>query len=33
VFLYFYDYSASPATRTAFSQLPVLPSVGVEFVF
>jgi hypothetical protein len=33
VFLYFYDYSTSPATRTAFSQLPVLPSVGLEFVF
>lgn len=33
VFLYFYDYSTSPATRSAFSQLPVLPSVGVEFAF
>jgi hypothetical protein len=33
VFLYFYDYTTAPATRTAFSQLPVLPSVGVEFAF
>ncbi len=33
VFLYFYDYSTAPARRTAFSQLPVLPSVGLEFAF
>jgi hypothetical protein len=33
VFLYFYDYTTAPATRTAFSQLPVLPSVGLEFAF
>ncbi len=33
VFLYFYDYTTAPATRSAISQLPVLPSVGLEFAF
>jgi hypothetical protein len=33
VFLYFYDYSGAPATRRAISQLPLLPSFGVEFEF
>ncbi len=33
VFLYFYDYDEAPPTRSAISQLPVLPSVGVEFEF
>jgi hypothetical protein len=33
VFLYFYDYTTAPATRSAISQLPLLPSVGLEFAF
>ncbi|KPJ91096.1 MAG: hypothetical protein AMS18_09320 [Gemmatimonas sp. SG8_17] len=33
VFLYTYDYTTAPATRSAISQLPLLPTVGVEFVF
>jgi hypothetical protein len=33
VFIYTYDYTTAPATRSAVSQLPLLPSVGVEFVF
>jgi hypothetical protein len=33
VFLYFYDYNNTPPTRRAISQLPLLPSVGVEFEF
>jgi hypothetical protein len=33
VFLYTYDYTSVPAKRSAISQLPLLPSVGVEFVF
>ena len=33
VFLYSFDYSRSPATRSAVSQLPLLPTVGLEFEF
>ena len=33
VFVYMYDYDDSPATRTGISQLPLLPSFGLEFVF
>jgi hypothetical protein len=33
VFIYFYDYTTAPATRSAISQLPLLPSVGLEFAF
>jgi hypothetical protein len=33
VFLYTYDYTTAPAKRSAISQLPLLPSVGVEFIF
>jgi hypothetical protein len=33
VFVYLFDYDGSPATRTGFSQLPLLPSFGVEFQF
>jgi hypothetical protein len=32
-FIYTYDYTTAPATRSAVSQLPLLPTVGVEFVF
>lgn len=31
VFLYFFDYSDVPATRTGVSQLPFLPTFGLEF--
>ncbi len=30
VFIYTYDFTSSPATRAGFSQLPVLPTFGVE---
>ncbi|NIM52742.1 MAG: TonB-dependent receptor [Gemmatimonadales bacterium] len=33
VFLYTFDYSSTPATRSSVSQLPLLPSIGVEFEF
>ena len=33
VFLYFFDYLDVPATRTGVSQLPFLPTFGVEFSF
>ena len=33
VFLYTYDYTSVPATRSAVSQLPLLPSIGMEFIF
>ncbi len=33
VFIYLWDYSTSPATQSAVSQIPLLPSVGLEFVF
>jgi hypothetical protein len=33
VFVYLFDYDDSPAIRTGFSQLPLLPSFGVEFQF
>jgi hypothetical protein len=29
VFLYQFDYSAAPPTRTAYSQLPLLPTIGL----
>jgi hypothetical protein len=33
VFLYFFDYGAVPTTRTGVSQLPFLPTFGLEFTF
>ncbi|MDH5804710.1 MAG: TonB-dependent receptor [Gemmatimonadota bacterium] len=33
VFLYTYNYTTVPATRSAISQLPLLPSIGMEFTF
>lgn len=33
VFLYFFDYLDAPPTRTGVSQLPLLPTFGLEFVF
>jgi hypothetical protein len=33
VFLYFFDYGVSPPTRTGVSQLPFLPTFGVEVTF
>jgi hypothetical protein len=33
VWVYTFDYDRSPPTRTGFSQLPFLPTVGVEFTF
>ena len=33
VFLYFFDYVDAPPTRTGVSQLPLLPTFGLEFVF
>ncbi len=33
VFLYTFDYNDSPPTRTSVSQLPLLPSIGLEFEF
>ena len=33
VFFYVFDYTGSPPTRTGISQLPLLPSFGVEFEF
>ena len=33
VFLYFFDYVGAPPTRTGVSQLPLLPTFGLEFVF
>jgi hypothetical protein len=33
VFLYFFDYGESPPTRTGVSQIPFLPTFGVEFHF
>jgi hypothetical protein len=32
-FVYVYDYGVSPATRTGVSQIPLLPTFGVEFWF
>jgi hypothetical protein len=32
-FVYVFDYGASPATRTGVSQIPLLPTFGVEFWF
>ena len=31
VFLYFFDYGDAPPTRTGVSQIPLLPTFGVEF--
>lgn len=33
VFLYYTDYGASPPTRTGVSQLPLLPTFGIEVAF
>jgi hypothetical protein len=33
VFVYFFDYSIRPPVRTAVSQFPFLPSVGVTVAF
>jgi len=33
VFFYVFDFTSSPSTRQAVSQLPLLPSFGVEFQF
>jgi TonB dependent receptor-like, beta-barrel/Carboxypeptidase regulatory-like domain/TonB-dependent Receptor Plug Domain len=33
VFLYFFDYGVTPPTRTGVSQLPFLPSFGIEVHF
>ena len=33
VFLYFFDYGNSPPTRTGISQMPLLPTFGVEIRF
>ncbi len=33
VFVYMFDYSTSPATRSGYSQLPILPTIGVEVEF
>lgn len=33
VFFYTFDYGATPPTRSALSQLPLLPTVGLEFEF
>lgn len=33
VFVYFFDYQDAPPTRTGVSQLPVLPTFGIEFTF
>jgi len=31
VFMYDFNYEASPPTRTAYSQIPFFPSIGVTF--
>jgi hypothetical protein len=31
VWVYSFDYDHAPPTRTGFSQLPILPTIGVEF--
>jgi hypothetical protein len=33
VFFYTFDYGTAPPTRSAISQLPLLPTVGLEFEF
>lgn len=33
VFVYRFDYRATPPTRTGLTQLPLLPTLGVEFEF
>jgi hypothetical protein len=33
IFIYVFDYTNSPATRQGISQLPFIPSFGVEFEF
>jgi hypothetical protein len=33
VFLYFFDYGNVPPTRTGLSQLPFLPTFGLEVRF
>jgi hypothetical protein len=32
-FLYVFDYGDTPPTRTGVSQIPLLPTFGVEFWF
>jgi hypothetical protein len=31
VWVYSFNYDVSPPTRTGFSQLPIFPTIGVEF--
>ena len=31
VFLYFFDYGATPARREGVSQVPFFPTFGIEF--
>jgi hypothetical protein len=33
VFIYTFDYTSTPATRSAVSQIPLLPTLGLEFAF
>ncbi|MDJ0766968.1 MAG: TonB-dependent receptor, partial [Myxococcota bacterium] len=33
VWVYSFNYDRAPPTRTGFSQLPILPTIGVEFEF
>jgi hypothetical protein len=33
VFMYVFDYSASPPTKESISQFPLLPSAGVSIHF
>jgi hypothetical protein len=33
IFFYIFDYTSSPGTRQGVSQLPFIPSFGVEFAF
>jgi hypothetical protein len=33
VFVYQYDYRAVPPTRAGITQLPILPTLGVEFEY
>jgi len=31
VFVYLFDYTKTPATRSGYSQLPIFPTIGIEF--
>ncbi|HEX9727956.1 MAG TPA: TonB-dependent receptor [Gemmatimonadales bacterium] len=33
VFVYFFNYADAPPTRTGVSQLPILPTIGLEFAW